>query len=251
VSPRFGLGPAALAAAILIAPPAGATEHDFQIWPGVQASLGLTDTVSANVFLQTRFGDDASELSAALVRGWLAVKPRPWLELGAGYDYLPVLEPVDVRQHLVWPQVKLLGNGSRLSVSNRTRFEARFVDGLDEVGLSLRNRTHVAHPLGDTRWYVTACEEVFFQLRDVAPALNAGFGENRVFLGLGRRFGEHVRAVGGYQLRYINAADAIQHVLMLTLFLDARLDRRSGEPAAADARERAPSPGVPETPCAP
>jgi hypothetical protein len=144
VSHRFGLGATALATFFLIASPARATDQDFQLWPGFQARVRFTESVSANALLQLRFGDDASELRAGLVRTWLGVRPRPWLELAAGYDFFPRIEPEYIWQHRVWPQATLFKRWSRLSANNRTRLELRFVEGVDPVGVSLRNRIGLA-----------------------------------------------------------------------------------------------------------
>lgn len=204
---------------------ARAAENDFQIWPGLQTRMGLSERVSANLLLQLRLGEDASEVQTTVVRAWLAAKPIAWLELAAGYDFIPLIEPVYVAQHRVWPQVTLARRWAELSASNRTRLELRFIDGLGTTALRLRNATRLAHALGGGPWYVVGSEEFFFDLND-AGIIESGFAENRLFLGAGRRFGARFRLEGGYQMRYIDLAlrDLIQHVLQFTLSFDASLD---------------------------
>jgi len=216
---------AALALALFAtAPPARAVENEAALWSGATGRLQLLDPLSANLMLQLRFGDDVSELQSTLVRFWLTGTIRPWVEVSAGYDWLPLLKPVFVDQHRAWVEARFSRRMRGLHASNRTRIEARFIEDISPVAWRLRNGTRLTHPIGSSRFYAAASEEVFIDLRDAGP-IPAGFAENRLFFGVGLKTGRHTRAEAGYQMRYVvlPARDLIQHTLMLTFQLDGSL----------------------------
>jgi hypothetical protein len=213
---------------------AGAAEHDFQLWPGLQTRLLLTDRVSAGLLLQLRFGDDASQLRTPVVRSWLAAKPLSWLELAVGYDFIPLIEPVYVAQHRAWPQITLARRWAEISASNRTRLELRFIEGLSTTALRIRNGTRLVHSLRGGPWYGVLNEEFFFHLNHAGP-IEPGFAENRLFLGAGRRLADRFRVEGGYQMRYLDlpGRDEIQHTLLFTVSFAANQEpllRTRGSP---------------------
>lgn len=206
--------------------PGRAAESDFAFWPGLLTKLGTTERTSANLLLQVRLADDASEVQNTLVQAWFEARPRPWLELALGYSFIPLIEPTYVSQHRVWPQVTLSRRGARFAGSNRSRLELRFIEGLDPTAVRLRNGTRFTRTLGGGPWYVAVSDEVFFNLND-AGAIETGFAENRFFVGGGRKLDEQLRVESGYQMRFVDlpARDLIQHTLVLTLAFDAKLFR--------------------------
>jgi hypothetical protein len=189
-------------------------------------SVRFAERYSANLLVELRFEDDISQLGTLIARPWLAVRPLPWLDLAVGYDYIPRFEPISVDQHVVWEQVALSRGFGRLDIDNRFRFEQRFIEHVDEVALRIRNRIRVTHPLGETRWYAVGQDEIFFQLNTLGPVIRSGFAENRVFVGLGRRLGDHAHIEAGYRLRYIDVPvldDVIHHVIGISFGFDAEL----------------------------
>jgi len=65
-------------------------------------------------------------------------------------------------------------------------------------------------------------EELFLNLNSTG-AITAGFDQNRVFVGFGYAFDEHLRTEVGYMNQYIyrdTTEDLMTHVLSLGLFLN-------------------------------
>jgi hypothetical protein len=59
-------------------------------------------------------------------------------------------------------------------------------------------------PIGKTKWSVVACDEPFFNLNTVNNGPRGGFNQNWLFLGINRRFNNHLNAEVGYLNNYVS-----------------------------------------------
>ena len=214
---------AALLVSVASAGTSLAAENDFVLWPTTFVRVGLTERVAARGMFQVRLDRDSSRLQNTVVRLWLAAKATPWLTGGVGYDFLPRIEPRYIPEHRFWTEAVAATRWSDLALANGTRFEFRFISGIEPTAVRLRNITRFNHPLAGG-WYAVLWNEFFFDLNDAGP-IRQGFGENRLFGGSGYRFGNGSRVEAGYMMRYIDRGrrDLIQHTLILTYAFDTKL----------------------------
>lgn len=85
-------------------------------------------------------------------------------------------------------------------LGTRLRFTVRFVDNVGTV-LRLRHLLSMAWSISETPAYLTASNEIFFNLNDQGEGPPLGFEEDRLFAGVGYHFGRHLRAEMGYMWR--------------------------------------------------
>ena len=110
----------------------------------------------------------------------------------------------------------------RLRFVHRIRLDERFVEDVDPTIFRLRYRLSTSRPIAGSQWYGLASEEVFVNLNDDDAGPLDGFEQNRLRLGLGRRFFGRLRAEGGYEFQYARRrADpgVFRHVFFLELSL--------------------------------
>ena len=219
----------ALLAAALLGPDAvgpaeaGSTETDVQQWTTASATHHFTHDWSAGLFVQGRFRDDNSEEDQLLVsptirygfaEGWTAgLGYRAWIKKDASDEN-------DILQEIGYG-----ASYGKLGVGHRARLEERFIHNVDGVLFRTRYRLRLAHPIGGSRWYGAAWNEVFFNLNNLNEGPPRGFEQNRLFGGVGAHLGEHFRLEGGYMWRFKESRsgrDESQHVLMLSLFAKTR-----------------------------
>lgn len=106
---------------------------------------------------------------------------------------------------------------------NRTRFEQRTItSSLPGTSLRWRHQLKWNYPINN-RWSFVASEELFANMNTVSWGPAAGFDQNRVFVGAGRKFTSTYRAEVGYMNQYVNKGlvhDLIDHQLSLNLYIN-------------------------------
>ena len=177
---------------------------------------------------QVRFLGDNEGYSQALVRpalGWgIFDSGAVW----AGYTYIHTTSPagVDTHEHQAWQQFTWSEPSGRFSRLWRTRLEQRFRTDSDDVGVRLRQLFKTTVPIRKgSPVSVALFDEVFFHLRDTDWGNDAGFDENRFFLGMAWKYAPKVGGVVevGYMNRYIDkvgAPNRLEHLFMATFFFN-------------------------------
>jgi hypothetical protein len=200
------------------APAAWAVREDAQLWTGVNASVGITDSIRGSLLVQTRLRDDMSELERVLLRPAVSLRIREWLALGVGYDAHVIRSPLDVEEHRVWQEMLFGQSVRRLDITHRLRLEERFGDPIDDVSVRLRYLLGLASPKLWQGLRGVLRNELFLNFDARGPTRRTGLGENRTFLGLSRTFGKTYSAEIGYQaqlLRPRTAEDILNHTLVV------------------------------------
>lgn len=204
----------------LVAPAAQSVEQDGQLWAGLNASVGLGESVRAGLLVQTRQRDDMGELERVLVRPALSLRLNEWLALSVGYDAHLIRDPNELDEHRIWQQA-LLGTPIRgFDVDHRFRLEQRFGDPVEDPSIRLRYLLGVTSPELGAGLRGVLREELFLNFDRRDPTDRRGLGENRAFAGLKRAFGEHHAVELGYQvqlLRFKGAENALNHTLLVGL----------------------------------
>ncbi len=135
-----------------------------------------------------RFLDDAGGFNQSIVRpgfgyslgdrgavwagyGWIRTSPLT----GAGFD-----------EHRVWQQYTWSKKHDAITLALRSRLEQRFLDTGDDTGWRFRQLVRLQHALPASRHLsLVGWDEVFIHLNDTDWGAEAGFNQNRVFVGLG------------------------------------------------------------------
>src|SRR5690606_2349588 len=93
----------------------------------------------------------------------------------------------------------------KLSLTNRTRLEERFIE--DTGGASIRGRHMLrgSYPVGKSqKWSLVAYDELFVNFNSVSNGPASGLDQNRAFAGINRKLNEHANVEAGYMMNYVN-----------------------------------------------
>ena len=190
----------------LTAAPALAVDVDTQQWSLFTFQKDLSRRWIAYFELQPRFGNDVSGVERLIVRPALGYRITPKFSVWQGYGWTPLFMPGFRDEHRLYQQFLYEETLGVTAVSNRTRFEQRFIEGTGSTSHRFRTMFRVQHPVSrDRRWAVVAYDELFWNLNSVPNGPAAGFDQNRVFLGVSRVLNPQLRVETGYLLNQINA----------------------------------------------
>ncbi len=172
-----------------------------------------------------RFLDDAGGFNQSIVRPGLGWKLNDDLSVWAGYGWIRT-SPIageDFNENRFWQQGTWTPSMGALKFQFRSRFEQRWLETGDDVGLRLRQLARVQKPINVApRLTFVAWDEVFFHLNDTDFGADSGFNQNRAFVGLGfKRWGQPKwRTEIGYLNQLINRPgdDQMNHVLSINFF---------------------------------
>ena len=195
------------------------TRTETQYWTAAFLTARLTGEkaadpgVSAWFDLHGRFGEDRTTL---LVRPGLGYRFSGLVSAWAGYAWVPtwIDDAPAIQEHRVWEQGIVQGTEGILRYQIRPRFEQRFRQGQDDVGLRfrlfLRSNLRVT---GELPLDVAIWDEAFFGLNETAWGQVSGFDQNRIFVGPAYTFGP-ARVEAGYLnvvVRRLDGSWLIQH----------------------------------------
>lgn len=220
--PTRKLTPLLAPAALLLAVPAHATNEDMHVWGAATATITLSDKTVLWLEGQTRFYDDASRLGQALIRPGVGYKLGATETVFIGYAYVNTDQTTtpDTREHRVWQQFsfRAAGDGKGVTLTGRSRFEQRFMEGSGDMGLRVRQMLRLTAPLtGKAR--LVGWGEAFVALDDTAWGQRSGFDRLRSFAGVTVPLGKSLALEPGYLNEYIRlrGENRMNHVLSVTV----------------------------------
>jgi hypothetical protein len=219
-----------LAALVLFVATAGITarsaaQEDFQIWLPLTLTARYTESFGGYYEIQPRLGDDASEVTQLILRTSLDWYFAPGWAASLGYGWTPTISPRYADENRIYQQLRYIGEGKFGQVTSRTRFEQRWIQNTSGTALRLRSLLRGQIPLTDDRaWSAVVSDEVFVNLDSVTDGPQAGFDQNRFFLGVNRVLHPRASIDVGYQLQAIDTtepgfADRVNHILLIQLSL--------------------------------
>lgn len=197
-------------------------DSDFQAWIPININARLTKQLRGFLEIQPRIGDDASNLTTAIVRpslGWaLNGKATLWLGYMMQADSVtPNSDSYRIEnrawQGFTWRDT---ANDDQFIWEVRNRLEERFLPRNADPSIRWRTRIRVEQLIpGWSTWSLIASEELFVNLTDNSNnvQLQAGAQQNRLYLGVGYRFAPEIQIETGYLYQYIwrNPPLADQH----------------------------------------
>jgi hypothetical protein len=213
------------------APALAQLDHDGALWEAlfVQADLGKLDAELEGfrgwLDLHGRWRDDGEDLDTTIFRPGIgytfAEKTTAWL----GYAWVET-HPAgrgSRTEHRLWQQLTWTPPSDGYTLSFRSRLEERFVEDADDMGWRFRQFAKYTRPMESKARYLSAWDEVFFDLNDTDFGQDFGLRQNRAFLGIGFFLdSEHSLA---FEVGYLNqwlsrpGDDRMYHALSLNLLL--------------------------------
>src|SRR5262245_6327947 len=157
--------------------------------------------------VQPRVGTDPANsdtnLRALIVRSAMGYQiTEPW-SLWAGYGYHPSFNP-SRDENRAFQQSTFVTKAGPFNMINRTRFEERFIEDAGQPALRLRHQLWLGYPLPRwPAWSLVAAEEPFVNLNTVHDGPHAGFDQNRLYLGVSRQVGPHLRVEADYLNQFV------------------------------------------------
>jgi hypothetical protein len=201
----------------------GSLDHDLQGWAQFTLQGPLSPKVQGYIEVQPRFGEDLSQGQIAILRPAIGYQLTEKFSVWQGYAYIPALSSSFNDEHRIFQQGLLRHQAGQLDLTHRTRFEERFIENTDSTSFRLRHLLRVTYPLGkQKKWYLASSDEVFFNMNSVGSGPNAGFDQNRAFVGIGRKLKQHLQVEAGYMNNFLNrqdpVADRLNHVIFLGIY---------------------------------
>ncbi|WP_394752750.1 DUF2490 domain-containing protein [Crenothrix sp.] len=220
--------------AIIFIPPVAAEDDVFQdsgSWSQIvgEGSLGFIDPKlsKARIWLegQARVNDDFGHFYQGMVRAAVGYSITDRATLWAGYTWLPTenIGKPYVNQQDVWPAFRYVLPTDYGPVTFRTMLESNFIPGSD-VRFRPRQMVKFMHPFEfQPKLSFITWDEFFIRVNTTASG-QAGFDQNRAFVGLGWTFNKNFRLEGGYMNQYLDDAthtnNTMRHLAMVSLFMN-------------------------------
>lgn len=174
-----------------------------------------------------RFLDDAGGFNQSIIRPGVGWKTGEDTALWYGYAWIRT-SPIagdDFDENRMWQQWTWTPKIGRFDCQVRSRFEQRWLETGDDVGLRWRQFTRASTPLIDSCPRITAVvwDEVFWHLNDTDWGAEAGLNQNRLFVGFGcqRCKSSPCRVEIGYLNQAINTPgddNRVNHILSVNFF---------------------------------
>jgi hypothetical protein len=205
---------------VLLAPASARAqmEQDSGLW--LLANLQATVAPRWNLNLETdlRVLDNFTQTSELILQPgvFFNINPRWTVTL----QYMYNSKPESNNENRIMTDGSFHTRAKDVVLGTRLRFTVRFVNDVGTV-LRLRHRISTMWSIADTASYLTASNEIFFNLNDQGEGPVLGFEEDRLFAGVGYHFGKHLRGEIGYMwrpLRRRSAPTASDHIVAVNLF---------------------------------
>jgi hypothetical protein len=173
-----------------------------------------------------RLRDDTDGFNQSIVRPGLGYALDDVNTLWAGYAWIrtaPILGN-EFDEHRFWQQWTATPSAGNWKFLHRSRYEQRWVETGDDVGLRWRQLARGQRILTSCpQWSFVLWDELFFNLNDTDWGARGGLDQNRAFVGFGhkRHPEQRTRTEIGYLHQFINrqgGQDGSNHILSVNLF---------------------------------
>lgn len=210
--------------------------NDQQIWVNLNTFIRINENWTGYLEYQPRFFDDARYRAVTLYRGAIGRNISHGFSGWLGYGMIEY----DKRTHSDFPSsnyqhedrvfAQLMHAGfdaGKWKISNRTRYEFRMFRHDDEAAERFRHLLTARYKFNDGPWAFSLWDEYFYNTNSIRPSqeshasnINAGFDQNRAFIGMAYFFGDKQQHMleTGYMNNYVNgiSSDRNAHVWMTT-----------------------------------
>lgn len=167
-----------------------AIDHDAQGWAVFVAQGKSTPTLRWFAEVQPRFVLSSPKFERLLVRVAAGAQLTPSFSLWLGYGWTPLIQPTFGDEQRPFLQALFEHPLGKVTLVNRTRLEARVIQGA--AGTSVRLR-HLLRALwrfpGESGLGLAGSVELFVTFNDLVPGPVGGFDQGRGFVGLNWKTG--------------------------------------------------------------
>jgi hypothetical protein len=173
-----------------------------------------------------RLRDDTNGFNQSIVRPGLGYAIDDQQTVWAGYGWIktsPILGN-DFDEHRFWQQWTATPSAGDWKFLHRSRFEQRWIETGDDVGLRWRQLVRGQRKLSSCpELSFILWDEVFFNFNDTDWGARNGLDQNRAFIGYGykRCPNSKVRTEIGYLNQFVNrqgGVDGMNHILSVNFF---------------------------------
>jgi len=204
-----------------------AAEDDIGVWTIISASDAFASDTGPSRWLytvdaQARYFDVGSGANQYLLRPGIGYSISDTMSVWAGYARLRARGKTGnvVDENRYWQQLAwTAGHWAGGKITMRTRVEQRSVSAGDDVRLVLRFQTKYVRKFGGNgATNLIIGIEPFVDLNDSDWGGDSGLGQNRTYLGFGRRLSDKVSVEAGYMNQFIwvdGGEDRVNHLAML------------------------------------
>jgi len=200
--------------------------HDGQLWVPLYNRVTFSEKWRGWFEVNPRFGDNISQIEQLWIRPGLGYQATASVSIWQGYAWGTTYQPQFRDEHRSYQEIDYLGRLANVQVFSRTRLEQRFIQDAGGVAIRARELVRADIPFGEERiWGWVIYDEMFINLNTVRRGPEAGFDQNRFFIGVHRKVNARFSVDFGYQNQTINTsgsnlADRMNHILLMQWFID-------------------------------
>lgn len=174
-----------------------------------------------------RFLDDADGFNQSIVRPGLGWTLDDGSTLWAGYAWVhnSPISGSEFDEQRIWQQWTWSTDLGEWKFGSRSRFEQRFLETGDDVGLRYRQFLRLDRTLpSQPQLMLVGWDELFFHCNDTDWGARSGFDQNRAFVGIGYKPSSNCgwRMEIGYLNQFLDlrsGSDRVNHILAINFFL--------------------------------
>lgn len=211
--------------------------QDFRLWSPIFMTAKLPNSFLAHLEVQPRFADldEDGHIDQLLLRPAVGYQLTEHLSLWQGYAWVgnynqrhtPPQSPF-FDESRIYQQVLYTRKFESFKIVSRTRLEERWIEHVDGTAVRFRTMLRGQYPLPMVpEWALVAADEIFIHLNTVGSrGPEAGFDQNRVFVGINRTFSKYFNMDIGYQNQLLNSrsipnlANQMNHVILFQFFIN-------------------------------
>lgn len=214
------------------------TTSDFRLWTPAYLTVALPSKFIAYMEANPRIADDVTNIDQLLLRPAIGYKLTDNLSIWQGYAWVgnfnqrhtPPQSPF-FQENRIFQQVSYTHTFSGFKFMSRTRLEERWIEHADGTAVRFRQMLKLSYPLPIAPdWALVGYDELFVNLNTVGVPTGkgpeAGFDQNRFFLGINKTFSQYFNVDVGYQNQMINSrqlpgnANLVNHILLLQFYVN-------------------------------
>jgi hypothetical protein len=222
---RGHLWPVLAASLLGLAPgPLAAQDHDLQQWTLLVAQGPISDDLLVQAEIQPRLTNDASRLGQFQISPAIGYRVSKKATVFVGYMFVHT-DPVDrpafdenrFYQHIVFP----LGKVGDVTVTARTRMEARTVVGAEDLAWRFRQQVRAQMPFEEEKGpLLVVWSEAFVNLNDADWGPREGMDRWRNFVGVSVPVAKGIMLEPGYlnQAVFRRGEDRLDHIASMSMF---------------------------------